>query len=115
LAAAVGGAYDVPHGLACAVFLPHVLEANREVIREDLAELVGATLGSAAARDPVGMLTAGVRRFLGAYGLPADLARFSIPRGKAAELAQKSSGSSMRGNPRELSMEERAQILQRVL
>ena len=31
-AAAVGGMYNVPHGLACAVFLPHVLAANRDVI-----------------------------------------------------------------------------------
>jgi alcohol dehydrogenase class IV len=114
-AAAVGGAYDVPHGLACAVFLPHVLEANREVIRNDLAGLLGASLGPRAAEDPVGWLGSGASRFLRAYGLPTDLRRFSIPREKAGELAEKASGSSMRGNPRELSIEERTQILLRVL
>lgn len=114
-AAAVGGAYDVPHGLACAVFLPHVLEANREVIQADVAELVGSFLGAKDAADPVGWLAAGAHRFLGAYGLPTDLRRFSIPPEKAGELAEKSSGSSMRGNPRELSIEERKQILLRVL
>lgn len=114
-AAAVGGMYDVPHGLACAVFLPHVLEANREVIRQDLTVLVGSSLGAAAAEDPVGWLASAAARFLGAYGLPTDLRRFSIPPEKAAEVAEKSSGSSMRGNPRELSMEERKQILHRVL
>jgi len=114
-AAAVGGAYDVPHGLACAVFLPHVLEANRQAIQGDLSELVGSSLGAQAAADPVGWLASGALRFLGAYGLPTDLRRFSIPREKAGELAEKSSGSSMRGNPRELSNEERRQILLRVL
>jgi len=113
-AAAVGGAYDVPHGLACAVFLPHVLEANRDVIRRDIAELVAACPALDAA-DPVESLGAGVRRLLGAYGLPADLKRFGIPSGAAAELAEKSSGSSMRGNPRELSPDERAAILAQVI
>ena len=114
-AAAVGGAYDVPHGLACAVFLPHVLEANRAAIQQDVAELVGSSLGAEPALDPVGWLASGAQRFLKAYGLPTDLRRFSIPREKAGELAEKSSGSSMRGNPRELSMGERKQILDRVL
>lgn len=114
-AAAVGGAFDVPHGLACAVFLPHVLEANRDVIRGDIAGLVGGSLGPRAAEDPVGWIGSGAARFLRAYGLPADLRRFSIPPEKAGELAEKSSGSSMRGNPRELSLEERKQILLRVL
>lgn len=114
-AAAVGGMYGVPHGLACAVFLPHVLEANREVIRRDLAVLVGSSLGAEAAEDPVGWLASEAARFLRAYGLPMDLRRFSIPRENVGELAEKSSGSSMRGNPRELSIEERKQILYRVL
>jgi len=114
-AASVGGAYDVPHGLACAVFLPHVLQANRDVIQERIAELVSASPALAAAKDPVSDLGAGVTRLLRAYGLPSDLRQFSIPAEKAGELAEKSSGSSMRGNPRELSLEERASILLRVI
>jgi alcohol dehydrogenase class IV len=114
-AAAVGGMYDVPHGLACAVFLPHVLDANRDVVGRDVARLVGETHGKDAARDPVGWLAAEAARLLSAYGLSADLRGFGIPKEKLPELAEKSSGSSMRGNPRELSMEERMSILSRVL
>jgi len=113
-AASVGGAYDVPHGLACAVFLPLVLEANRDVIRRDIADLA-ASCPTLQAADPVEALGAGVRRLLGAYGLPTDLARFSIPVDAIPQLADKSSGSSMRGNPRELSMDERLSILRRVV
>ena len=113
-AAAVGGIYDVPHGLACAVFLPHVLEANRDAIAADIGRLVGDTHGTAAAGDPVGWLAAEAMRLLGAYALPTDLRGFRIPAGSAAELAEKSSGSSMRGNPTELSMKERIDILERV-
>ena len=110
-AAAVGGMFEVPHGLACAVFLPAVLHANRDVIGSDLARLVGGTRGREAAKDPVGWLASECRRLLSAYGLPTDLRGFSIPPQRAAELAEKASGSSMRGNPRDLSMEERQEIL----
>jgi alcohol dehydrogenase class IV len=114
-AAAVGGMFDVPHGLACAVFLPHVLQANRDVVAADIGRLVSATNEPGAAQDPVGWLASEAARFLQAYRLPADLRGFGIPRESVAELAEKSSGSSMRGNPRELSMKERMDILSRVV
>jgi len=114
-AAAVGGMYDVPHGLACAVFLPHVLAANRDSITGDVVRLVGESHGKEAVRDPVGWLASEASRLLLAYGLAADLRGFGIPAEKVAELAEKSSGSSMRGNPRELAMEERRRILSSVL
>ncbi len=114
-AAAVGGMFDVPHGLACAVFLPHVLAANRGVVAQDIRRLVSTSHGKEAARDPVGWLASEATRFLQAYGLPTDLRGFGIPADGVAELAEKSSGSSMKGNPRELSMKERADILERVI
>jgi len=114
-AAAVGGMYDVPHGLACAVFLPHVLAANRDSISRDVARLVGDSHGTEAVRDPVGWLASEATRLLFSYGLAADLRGFGIPTEKVLELAEKSSGSSMRGNPRELAIEERTRILSRVL
>jgi alcohol dehydrogenase class IV len=114
-AAAVGGMFDVPHGLACAVFLPHVLAANRDVVSQDIGRLVGVSHGKEAVRDPVGWLASEAARFLDAYGLPSDLRGFGIPGESVAELAEKSSGSSMRGNPRELSMKERTDILTRVV
>jgi alcohol dehydrogenase class IV len=114
-AAAVGGMFDVPHGLACAVFLPHVLEANKDVVSSDIARLVSGAHEPAAARDPVGWLAAEAARLLKGYGLPSDLRGFGIPQSSVAELAEKSSGSSMRGNPKELSMKERMDILSRVV
>jgi alcohol dehydrogenase class IV len=112
-AAGVGGSYDIAHGLLCAVFMPHVLEANAGVIRPGVAELCRAAGGPAG--DPVAWLAAEVRGLLPAYGLPADLRAFSIPRSKIPELAERSLGSSMSGNPRELSAVERQAILSAVL
>jgi alcohol dehydrogenase class IV len=114
-AAAVGGMFDVPHGLACAVFLPHVLVANRDAVSRDIQQLVGLSHGKEAEGDPVGWLASEATRFLHSYGLPIDLRGFSIPSEAIEGLAAKSSGSSMKGNPRELSMDEKADILRQVI
>ena len=52
---------------------------------------------------------------LAAFGLPSNLRNFGIPQGRLREIAEKSSGNSMRGNPKELSTEERIAILSRVV
>jgi alcohol dehydrogenase class IV len=114
-AAAVGGMFDVPHGLACAVFLPCVLEANAPVIRDAIHRLVREVPGREHGADPVAWLGTEVRRLLSLYGLPQDLKGRHIPAESISELAALSSGSSMRGNPRELSLEERAAILREVI
>jgi alcohol dehydrogenase class IV len=114
-AAAIGGECDVPHGLACAVLLPHVLEANRAAILDPLQGLVEGCRGLPRGCDPVAWLAGKVRGLLGAFGLPEDLREYGIGVERIPELAEKASGSSMRGNPRELSMEERRLILARVL
>ena len=113
--AAAVGSFNVPHGLACAVFLPHVLSANAAVIGPGMARLAatsGKTLPPSAAVD---WLAEKVRALLSAFGLPDNLRGFGIPRAAIPELAEKSMGSSMRGNPRELSVEERASLLSAVL
>ncbi len=112
LAAGVGGAYDIPHGLLCAVFLPHVLEANAAEVRGAIAELVK---GREAGGDPVEWLARQCAGLLDAFGLPRDLTRFAIPTSRIPELARLSSGSSMRGNPRELSQSEKERLLSRVM
>ena len=112
-AAGIGGVYDIPHGLLCAVLLPPVLEANASCIEESVGEL--ALSAGAADRDPVMWLAGEVRSLLGAYGLPLDLRGFAIPRSMIGELADRSSGSSMKGNPRDLGAEERRAILSSVL
>ena len=114
-AAAVGGMFDIPHGLACAVFLPPVLAANAPSIRVALARLADRSGAPIAGADTVTWLGEQVTELLAAYGLPSDLRGFKIPAAKVAELAEKSSGTSMRNNPRELSREERMEILAGVI
>ncbi len=115
-AAALGGMFNVPHGLACAVSLPHVLEANAAVIGESMTRLAMSTrTGSHANGDPVGWLAGKVSDLLQQFGLPLDLREYRIPAERISEIAQMSSGSSMNGNPRQLSMEEREEILSKIV
>jgi alcohol dehydrogenase class IV len=111
-AAGIGGAYDIPHGLICAVFLPHVLAANAEVIREAAAELADGRQGGA---DPVEWLAGQARSLLAAFGLPGDLRAHGIPAERVPELARLSAGASMRGNPVDLTEEDKQRILARVI
>jgi alcohol dehydrogenase class IV len=107
-AAGFGGMYDIPHGLLCAVFLPHVLEANADVIRDRVAELADGRNGRL---DPVQWLAEEVRRLLGRYGLPLDLRAFGVPSDQVPEIVERSAGSSMRGNPRDLGRDEQERIV----
>jgi len=73
IAHAVGGLYDIPHGLACAVTLPHVLEAYGEAAYARLADLYDA-----AGLPPLEGITAKAEAFIQAVrdinmrlGIPA--------------------------------------------
>jgi alcohol dehydrogenase class IV len=114
-AAALGGMRDIPHGLACAILLPHVLMANAAVIGDAVGRLTAACRDPASASDPVGWLAARTVELLSAYGLPKDLRGYAIPSSLLPEIAENSSGSSMRGNPRDLPMDERVDILSRLI
>ena len=114
-AAALGGMFAVPHGLACAVCLPHVLEANAEQVRKAIGRLTASPGTEGPAGDPVEWLVQKVREILSGFGLPLDLRDYRIPAERMREIAEKSSGSSMSGNPRELSLMDREKILAKII
>ncbi len=111
-AAGIGGSADIPHGLICAVLLPHVLEYNSAVIADSLRELTGVRAGKG---DPVEQLSASVRALLRAYGLPSDLKEYAIPRERMPVLIKASAGSSMSGNPRDMDEASAERLLLKVL
>ncbi len=110
-ASGLGGLFEIPHGLICAVLLGPVLRANASVIAADLRELAGGQAGG----DPVEWLRSQVEELLAAYGLPKDLKGYRIDAKLIPEIARLSSGSSMSGNPRELDLPERQAILSEIL
>ena len=67
----LGGLYDTPHGVACAVFLPGVFDFNRSASPErhaDVARALGIPAGGDDCDAEVGV--AEIRRLMAAVGIP---------------------------------------------
>ncbi len=109
-AAAVGGLYNVPHGYVCAAFLTPVLEVNRDLIRTDVAELLHAA-GKPIRRNAVSLLVDEVSQLLDLYALKPKLRAYGVEQKAVKEIVERSTGSSMAGNPKELSEEEKETIV----
>jgi alcohol dehydrogenase class IV len=121
-ASGIGGVYDIPHGVLCAVFLRPVLEANAALIEQDVDLLRGAVQERPELFEPVGgvpggargavqWLLAAIEPLYARYGVSTDLGGYGVDAARIPELARRSSGSSMSGNPRELPQEERERII----
>ncbi len=119
-ASGLGGMYDVPHGLICALLIRPVLRFNSAAVREDCARLQRAAAEQGgpergAPADPVDWLLAEIEGLFRLYGLPRNLKGFGIREADVPEIARRSSGSSMAGNPVEVSQAERERMLAELL
>jgi alcohol dehydrogenase class IV len=113
-ASGMGGMFDIPHGLICAIFLAPVLRANSSVIRDQISDLVSSS-GLSFSGDAFDWLLGEIEGLIGAFGLEEEFSSYDVPRAKITEIAERSIGSSMAGNPVELSLEQREEILREVL
>ena len=116
IAAPLGGAFPVPHGVACAALLPHVTAINiRALQRSDpdgqmLARYARAAeilLGRRGSSDALlSDLVAHIRSLVAELGIP-PLASFGVMADDVPELAAKAmQASSTRGNPVTLTQAE---------
>jgi alcohol dehydrogenase class IV len=117
VAAALGVHCRVPHGLACGVMLPWALRVNRVVCTTQYAELAGA-LGLPTEPSPAVAADSFVdliQRLCREVGLPSHLADLGVRREQIPDLIRSSRGNSMDGNPRLVSDEELAALLEEAL
>ena len=117
VAPALGIHCGVPHGLACAVMLPTALRVNREVRRAELARLwtlvdAQSRLGEAEAAERFTQHIEGIVRQI---GIPPRLSALGVERSAIPAIVKGSRGSSMDGNPREISDEELTRLLEAML
>ena len=75
----------------------------------------GRSPGNGGAPGAVKWLLEALDPLYALYGVPVDLGDFHVDPARVPELARRSSGSSMSGNPRELSQEERERIIRSLL
>jgi alcohol dehydrogenase class IV len=125
-AGVLGGAFPVPHGVACACLLPHVFEANTRKLKEespdspvlrkhvDVCELLTGT----QSETPDEAIERGLEFILDLNRRlnVAPLSRFGVKQSDLDEIARKSAqASSMKANPVTFSEVELLEILRKAL
>ncbi len=112
IAHAIGGLYDLPHGLCCALALPHAMEFNLESRRERFEQIAQA-MGVETPEDAI----LRVRQLMSDIGIPAHLFDLDI-RVSEAELEQlidlTFADGSILFNPIQPTREQVRTILQRI-
>ncbi len=111
LAHPIGGKYKIPHGLACAVLMPVVLEFNKSALYSGKEDKY-STLCNILMADPVDYL----RRLLSELDLPHDLREYRIKEEDYPFLIDLAmiSGST-KANPREVTREDMLELLKKVV
>ncbi len=117
VAAALGVISGLPHGLACAVMLPHTLRANRNIALADLAELERAVTNTPDSDDNLAAdrFIARVDWLCGELNIPDRLSPLGVMREQISELVAASHGNSMNGNPRVIADDELTALLEAML
>lgn len=122
-AAPLGASFPIPHGVACAALLPHVMAANVAALRMQkqrapvLARYahVGRLLTQQSIADDDAAIDAGIertRQLVTGLGIP-KLASFGVESAHVSEIVQRAKrASSMRANPVLLTDEQLAHCLQ---
>jgi alcohol dehydrogenase class IV len=115
VAPALGIHCRLAHGVACALMLPVALRVNSEVCADELAGLCHTLFGhgpGTSQRGAVEVLIGEIENLCDRIGIPRRLAQLGVRREQIPALVKSSRGSSMSGNPRELSDEELTAILE---
>jgi alcohol dehydrogenase class IV len=117
VAAALGIRCGVPHGLACAVMLPTALRVNRDVRRSELARLWTLVDGQSMLEeaDAAERFIQHVEGIARSIGIPPRLSALGVERSMIPALVKGSRGSSMDGNPRDVSDEELTWLLEEIV
>jgi alcohol dehydrogenase class IV len=118
VAPALGVHCRVPHGAACALMLPVALRVNAQVRQAELAQLAELLLGKGPSSGPaeaVEALLREVESLCDRVKVPRRLSDLGIGADQIPAIVGSSRGSSMSGNPRELSDEELTRILEQIL
>jgi alcohol dehydrogenase class IV len=112
-ASGIGGMFDMPHGLICAVLLPGICKLNSDKkpdVYEELAKIINS-----GESGNTGRLVNRLYELNKKLEIPDNFKEYSIPKDFAEEIAASSKGSSMSGNPVEISDEEWADFIKEYL
>lgn len=118
LAHQIGGQFDVPHGLANAIVLPHVMEYNLPQVPEkmvDIAEALGVSVDhTKPARREGYKAVRAVRQLATDVRIPTALDEVGVEREAISSLAERAlNDAALIGNPRTTNQNDMESILER--
>ena len=109
--------YDTPHGVACAMMLPIVMEYNREATGDKylhIAEAMGVDTAGMSVDEYRDAAVAAVRKLSADVGIPAKLA--ALKEADLQFLAESAYADACRpGNPRETSVADIKELFRRLM
>ena len=124
IAEALGPRWGVPHGVACGVALPYILEFNLPACLEKLAYVSKQVLGDEVSglnrREEAHAFISAVRTLLEDMELPTDLQQLNVPSTELDQFAEyifrerQHVYSLPRFNPRKLTAENTRELLHRM-
>jgi alcohol dehydrogenase class IV len=113
IAHALGALHGVPHGTACALLLPYVMEYNLPETGDKFADVARALDPSRDGARPQDGIAA-VRALTRAVGLPQTLVDVGVKRGELAAMVPGTMLSgALKSNPREVTEQDALHILER--
>lgn len=117
IAMAMGGQFNVPHGIANALMLPYVMEFNEMASTEKfarIAEALGEPIEGLSDRDAARRAALAVHQLVTDVGLPHVLADVKIAEDRIPALAEESFGNQrlLKNNPRSATAQDLTRILE---
>jgi len=117
LSAELGALFDIPHGLICGILLPEIMSLNISSNPEKFGE-IGSALTGLAFKYPEEGAEAGlefIKSLKKTLSIDRKLSEFGIGKEDIDTIINNASSSSMSGNPRELSRDEIATMLEKLI
>jgi len=102
--------YDIPHGFACAIFLPAFIRFNAPNIRENFGDLLRVL-----ELPSIEAFVDAVDSLMDKVGAPKRLSEFGVKAEEIPGMVKRGIGRSTAWNPRPVSEEEIVQLCQSIL
>jgi alcohol dehydrogenase len=117
VAMAMGGQFNVAHGIANALMLPYVMEFNEMAATEKFARIavaLGEPIQGLSEREAARRAARAVHQLITDVGLPHVLADVKISEDRIPALAEESFGNQrlLKNNPRSATVQDLARILE---
>ncbi|HOV13052.1 MAG TPA: iron-containing alcohol dehydrogenase, partial [Spirochaetota bacterium] len=110
-ASGLGGMFNIPHGLICAILLPHIVRLNSTRNSNLYKNISLITDGSGDSFK----FSHYLYKINSKLNIPTDFKQFNINKNLSKEIVERSKGGSMNGNPVDFNDEELINFIESII